>query len=474
MSALELRPRISMHWVLVLPAAVVLAYMVVRMPAFSAGVLLGSLLLLLVITRPLALVALMLAIGPVNLAFITGGFKSLFPQIGGLDMNGLRLMGVTAGFLLVWFADRRVHRETAGPLGRWYALFLLWAAFSLVTSIATLEGLRLLLKLAYPFFTFVIVAGLVEKEEQLDQLMAWTLGAGMLIIFLVHPLLVLAGVDPTPDFQLRIGGLGNHENPFSFYLLVLVLIAFARFMVRRQARYLVICAVAAVWILLTVCRITMFALPIGLLAIVLYSAFAHRNYRMAIGGIVVASLIALLLVRPTLQRSLGYVPSPAELVHLVSSPGSLQSSMRWEGRQVLWAIAYNAFRGDPVTGMGLGSSSMVLQESLPGIKGAAVHNEYLRLGVDVGVIGVGLYFIALLSWLVFAARAGWRGTARAYEYAMAAIAVILCWAIIAITDNPFDYYTSFTQYAGFLTAGAVLSTRLAAARAVRPQGDARG
>jgi hypothetical protein len=41
------------------------------------------------------------------------------------------------------------------------------------------------------------------------------------------------------------------------------------------------------------------------------------------------------------------------------------------------------------------------------------------------------------------------------EYAWPAIAGIVAWALIAGTDNPFDYYAPFTQYIGFLCAATV-------------------
>src|SRR5687767_4842872 len=137
--------------------AIGLAFAVVQYPGLSVGLVGGMLLLLLVLTQPLSLIALMLVIGPVNLSFLTGGMKALFPEAGGLDMNGIRLVGVTAGFLALWLVDRRVQRHTFGPSGRWYAVFLFWAGASLLTSLDPLEGLRLLLKLAYPLLTFVAV-----------------------------------------------------------------------------------------------------------------------------------------------------------------------------------------------------------------------------------------------------------------------------------------------------------------------------
>jgi hypothetical protein len=47
------------------------------------------------------------------------------------------------------------------------------------------------------------------------------------------------------------------------------------------------------------------------------------------------------------------------------------------------------------------------------------------------------------------------GDGRAREFALPAFAGILAWAILSVTDNVFDYYAPFTQYIGFLCAGAL-------------------
>ena len=48
---------------------------------------------------------------------------------------------------------------------------------------------------------------------------------------------------------------------------------------------------------------------------------------------------------------------------------------------------------------------------------------------------------------------------RVREFAYPAIAGILAWSVIAITDNAFDYYASFTQYIGLACAGAIAAAR---------------
>ena len=39
---------------------------------------------------------------------------------------------------------------------------------------------------------------------------------------------------------------------------------------------------------------------------------------------------------------------------------------------------------------------------------------------------------------------------------------MIAWGIISITDNALDYYAPFTQFAGFLCAGAIVAAALPA------------
>jgi hypothetical protein len=442
-------------------SAIALAIGVVQWPWLASGLVFGLILLGIVLVQPLALIALMLALGPIDLSFMTGGFKTLFAGIGGLDMNGIRLVGVTGGFLALGLADKRVQRMALGAHGIWYLLFLVWAAASLATTYSTVEGLRLLLKLAYPFFTFLVVATMVEREEQLDRLMTWTLATGAIIVLLINPLFVFGGsytVDPE-GFR-RVRGVGAHENPFSFYLSIILMISFARFVVRGQMRYLVLCVMSGFWIVLTMTRITLAGLFAGLAAMAVYYALAARNYRALVAGCLIAVSLGSVLIPRVFRRSFGYVPTPTELVALTRSPGRLYEALNWQGREVLWPIVYHRFRQDPVTGLGLGSSTVVVRESFPSYYAQVVHNEYLRLATDTGLVGVGLYFLAVMAWAVGVTRSGWRAGNRVREYALPALGGLAAWVFIAITDNAFDYYAPFTQYIGFLCAGAICAARL--------------
>ena len=440
----------------VLLGSIAVSYGIVQQPWLLVGLVFGAIVLIVAVTAPLALVACTLMLGAIDLSAMTGGFKSLFPQLGGLDMNGIRLVGATVGFAAYIISAPAARNAIFSRAAVPYLVFLLYAFVTLAGSFDALEGLRLHLKLAYPLLTFLLIVGLCDNREKLERLANYTLIAAAVLVFIINPLFTMQGgyrIDP--DGFRRVRSLSGHENPFSFYLMIILFMSFARLVYRKQARYLALSIGAVLWIMMTMTRITFLASIVGVLLIALFSSMRERQYRSLVAAGLVTAVLAIPGLPFILDRSLGYVPTLGELVTLVSHPEALYASINWQGRTNLWPIVWTGFVASPVVGLGLGSSGVVIRQHFPAEAATVAHNEYLRLAADTGVVGVLLFAVAMFVWLGISLRAVHRGNSAAAEFALPATAGIIAWAIIAITDNPFDSYMYYTQYVGFLVGGTV-------------------
>ncbi len=456
--------RVAPTTLVFLLACVAVSYGIVQLPFLLIGVVLGAIVLAVAIAAPLVLIASTLMLGAIDLSAMTGGFKSLFPQMGGLDMNGIRLIGATVGFTAFILNAPAARAAIVSRAVVPYLIFLVYAFITLAYSFDPLDGLRLYLKLAYPLLTFLLIIGLCDTRAKIELLAKYTLIAAAVIVFLINPLFAVEGgyrIDP--DGFRRVRSLSGHENPLSFYLMIVLFMAFARLIYRRHLRYLWLCIGAVIWIALTMTRITFLASIAGIMLIALLASMRQRNYRALVAAALVTAVLVFSGLPYILDRSLGYVPTVGELGTLLSSPEALYSSINWQGRTNLWPIVWSGFMASPVLGLGLGSSGVVIARHFPADAASVAHNEYLRLAADTGVVGVVLFAIAMFVWLGIMVRSIRKDSIDVAEYALPCAAGIIGWAIIAITDNPFDYYMYYTQYVGFL-AGAAVAMRAMTAR----------
>jgi hypothetical protein len=433
--------------------ALVLGAGLATVPWMTAGLFLGTVLFLLTLARPLIVLGLMLAIGALDLSVITGG--AVLEQWGGIDMNGMRLIGMVIALGAVMIVEPRAARHAFSPRARWYGLFLLYGGATLAFSIMPLDGARLLLKLAYPLLLFVAVLAVVRERRDLARLMSWALAGGAAMALFVVPLLLLTGQYQFDSFgRLLATGAVLNTSVLSFYMLIIALMAFGRFAVRRQPVYLLLAAAAGVWIILCMTRITLLATIMAFLAIAAYSAWRDRDIRLPLIAAAVMLLVVIPLTPIALERTFGVTPTMAELVQLAGDPVGLYNRMNFQGREIIWPVVGQAFLASPVLGQGLGVSTHYVVTTIDPAGGAVVHNEYLRLAADTGLIGLTLFTTAMVIWLVVAVRGG-RAPGLVREFAVPAVAGMVAWAVIALTDNPFDYYAQFTQYIAFLVAATV-------------------
>ncbi|HEY0809220.1 MAG TPA: O-antigen ligase family protein [Longimicrobiales bacterium] len=441
---------------LLLGSAVVLISLgAVNMPWLTAGVVLGAAILAIALAAPLALVAAMLVIGPVDLSFLTGGFKALFPELGGLDMNGIRLLGATGGYIIFIMFEPRARAAAVSKLGRFWVAFLLFAGLTLALSIDRMEGARLFLKLAYPFLTFLVVIGLANTPERLAMITKLTLLSVVIYALIVNPIFVAyAGTEVDFQGNLRVSGLGG-TNGWAFYCTAMLMFTITRCFSRRNIWYFWLSAVLVVWIALTQTRIAALAAVMGIAIIGLLTALTSENRKTLIPAMVITGIISAAFVPFVMQRSVGFMPTPGELLHMVTDPAYLYRSINWQGRQVIWALLWSAFLASPVWGLGLGSATGLMR-SYFGEGGLAVpHNEYIRLLTDTGTVGLLLFAMGMGVWLVTSIRMSRHAQREVREFAVAAAALAIAWIVIAITDNTIDYYNNFSQYVGFMMAGAV-------------------
>lgn len=133
------------------------------------------------------------------------------------------------------------------------------------------------------------------------------------------------------------------------------------------------------------------------------------------------------------------------------------------GREMIWEINYDAWQQNPIFGRGLGAGAIVLVESeWESLRSArATHNEYLRLLVDGGIVGLSAFIIAMIALIVNECR-GIAETAKRMTFAF-----FVSFALYSFTDNTISSPTTVTTF--FVVALLLYQARLAAGVEPLPQ-----
>jgi len=101
-----------------------------------------------------------------------------------------------------------------------------------------------------------------------------------------------------------------------------------------------------------------------------------------------------------------------------------------DGRDVLWGSAEPALRDYPNFGVGLGHQPSVLPPAVAHEAGTwALHNEYMRLTLELGTVGCWLFFLLLLAMMVNLA------IRERVEMVGTFLVAIACFGLYCYSDN---------------------------------------
>lgn len=121
----------------------------------------------------------------------------------------------------------------------------------------------------------------------------------------------------------------------------------------------------------------------------------------------------------------------------------LQGEFDTSGRLEVWAQVWDQAWRRPLFGAGVGSVGALTRRIWDGMEHP--HNDYLRLGFELGLVGLGLW-LTVMGWQLLDLRRRLRGSRGAVRQALAASMLGLCVLLItAATDNTLIYNLLFTN-----------------------------
>jgi O-antigen ligase len=417
------RPAVSPGWfgpaILAAVAAAAAGALVTRSPAI-AGVVVGG---VVVVTyfgetarRPMGEVLIVAMIA------VSGGVDML-QRVSAGTASGQAVETIVLVFaaLLVCLAGLSIPPGAAGRAIWLLALFVAFTLVSFTWGTVSTQGFQNVLVYVAAVLLAPISATIVRyRPTQAYEIISkafWI--AAVMGLGLYSLSLVVAGP-----------GNGLILSPRPFGLLGMVLVAWfsgAGLAGRRWAYWVV--GLTIVLTLLSLSR-SAAAAQFALVALARFDLRNFRGWMTAIGAAVVTLAIAVAAV-------FLYAPLHHRFFH-----GDKKTvaglSINVTGRDALWAINWDTFKQAPVIGHGAGTSDRVTA-TLPDHGAGHPHNDYLRILVDYGLVGMALWLAAYLSLVRFTWRR-WkqvRGSRSAAEHIhCAAFLALIGLALTMIVDNP--------------------------------------
>lgn len=337
---------------------------------------------------------------------------------GGLNPSALLVILFLLAATL-WLAARYYSGTyiKASPLSMWLIAFWLAGVVSLLSSRNILAGVTGSLRILGVVMMFVLLEQLIVDRKTMVRVL-YAAFASMLIP-LGYTLFGLAtGTAATEDkagFD-RLLGTFNQSNAYARYLTFMVVFGVAIYPHLKggsKVAMRVLLLLGTAFLLQTLTLTCIIAAIVGLIVI---GVVARRGSLLA--GFVVVAVLAAFAV-PGLAARFDILQT--------SDPTGAASGNTLLWRFNYWAEVLPLANRNPVTGIGLGSTSFETEaEKQP-------HNDFLRAYVETGLVGLFLYIGVLASLVATSRRAVRRAVRGTFDHAVATGA--LACAVLVIVES---------------------------------------
>jgi putative inorganic carbon (HCO3(-)) transporter len=369
-------------------------------------------------------------------------FKLTEDGTGATDPAALLSLAFLAAGTIWYLAQPADSRPTASPLVAPLALLTIVGAFSTIAGVNPGPGMVDTVKLLTVVLILLVLNELLRDDQGARVILfAVFLSAVIPIAVGAVQYLTGSGFHYSGGFA-RVRGTFNHPNPFAIYLTLMLIMGGAIFRFVRERFRLplgLLLAACGVMLVLTYTRSAWIATVAGLLVV---GGLQGKKTIMAVG--LLAVVVAL------------FVPSVAarfsDLDQTSTATGEAGNSLVW--RFDYWRQAIDLNR-NPVLGIGLSSVR------IEGSEEKAPHNDFIRVYVETGFLGLAAYLWFLARGAAVAIR-GLRETEHGPFHGLVVgfTGVFVAFCILSIVSNVITQLVIFWYVAG-LAALAVAAPRIA-------------
>ncbi|MDR7870027.1 MAG: O-antigen ligase family protein [Tissierellaceae bacterium] len=296
--------------------------------------------------------------------------------------------------LVVLFIKNNIYRDEINlsiksPL-LWYSLYLIWCGISFIWSIYYIRTVMELFELLLYGAIFFITLQLNDEDNDKVISVVLLIGSGIALLGILEYIFIT---------NSRIVSTFTNPNPFGTYLLILFLFSWGTSLNTKRKSFYIPAFIFLVALLLSGSRGGYFSTIIGLPFIFIGSDKKELIHKFI--KTIILFFIALITTRiimyiaPIAQDNVGLAPSMVDA--LIRKDTLIGSSL--VGRLEFWKVAWELIKNKPILGYGQGTffSAYYIEYSGNQWYSRFVHNHYLQIMAETGIIGIILFLGFLLS-----------------------------------------------------------------------------
>ena len=384
--------------------------------------------------------------------FITGNLlpmdKRFFPESSlSFNLDGfLNVMVVFSTLIVLYLNRNKLKRIKTTSLLLW-GIFLGFAFLSLLLGKYPGYGLKTIFRLLAPFLIALVFMVRTDNERALRRFL--TLFSLVLLIPLGLGILeLLSKFSPlySGEFRLyaQVASVFNHRAPFGMFLIVVANLSFLCALGQRaKIGYILLFVVSVLLILFNNTRIVWLSFSASFLVIL----FLKKRFALMV--LVLMMLILAIQLFPNLQSRLGSIDLSDISGTYHSSPqlGTLRDRVH------VWGSLVN-YLDSLLFGNGIGFVRYIFSRHSEWFYNiAAPHNEYLGVLMDLGLVGLGLFFLFYLVLFRDLAKNSRHTRGISNDMVILSLSLVIASLVFFVTDNLLSYYTINSFYWIFFGLG---------------------
>jgi len=313
-------------------------------------------------------------------------------ELGQFDINPASLLSifiVLVGLLyfLVTKVSFRLNRVvTAYLIFLWVALIGVFNAFGHfggAGSLALKEWIRL-----FSLFTlFLLIKNIIHTRQQIERIitiMFCSLAIPVSVAY--YQLLTRSESTFSRMGAHRVYGTLVHPNPFALYLGFFLVITLLLFLAEKKMRY---AALAVVLLIPFFATLSLTGIVMIVVSLMVVGMLKYRKH--VVVGLIIISVI-ILSVAPLQERLSKLID--VNLKQEIET-GEVSTSFSW--RLYWWSLVWTKAKAKPVLGYGLHTAELVDPREGEGMTVFAPHNDFLRVTLELGFLGLMAYVYLLAA-----------------------------------------------------------------------------